>query len=157
MQGYAAEPEGGAFAQSRVYYGELEAWLSGTEAAGLRHADLEEQLQERGRELLRRLHQDHLDLLAAREERGDGVTGADGIARTRAEKGHGRPLATVFGQVTVTRIAYRAPGAPNVHLLDAALNLRRRSSPTGCGSWPPPSPPAARSTTRQPRSPARPG
>ena len=32
MQGYAAEPEGGAFAQSRAYYGELEAWLSGTEA-----------------------------------------------------------------------------------------------------------------------------
>ena len=123
MQEYAAEPEGGAFAQSRAYYGELEEWLAGAEAAGLRHADLEEQLQERGRELLRRLHQDHLDLLAAREERRDGVRGADGIARTRAEKGHGRPLATVFGQVRVSRIAYRAPGAPNVHPLDAALNL----------------------------------
>ena len=123
MQEYAAEPAGGAFAQSRAYYGELEAWLSGEEAGKLRHADLEEQLQERGRELLRRMHQDHLDLLAAREERRDGVTGADGIARTRAEKGHGRPLATVFGQVTVTRIAYRAPGAANAHLLDAALNL----------------------------------
>jgi hypothetical protein len=123
MQEYAAEPEGGAFAQSRAYYGELEEWLAGAEAAGLRHADLEEQLQERGRELLRRLHQDHLDLLAAREERRDGVRGPDGIARTRAEKGHGRPLATVFGQVRVSRIAYRAPGAPNVHPLDAALNL----------------------------------
>ena len=46
-------------------------------------------------------------------------------ARTgsRAERGHGRPLATVFGHVTVTRIAYRAPGACNVHPLDAALNL----------------------------------
>ena len=89
----------------------------------LRHAELEEQLQARGRELLRRLHQDHLDLLAAREQRRDDVAGADGIARTRAERGHGRPLATVFGQVTVTRIAYRAPGAGNVHPLDAALNL----------------------------------
>ena len=69
------------------------------------------------------MHQDHLDLLAAREERRSGVTGRDGIARTRAESGHGRPLATVFGQVRVTRIAYRAPGAPNVHPLDAALNL----------------------------------
>ena len=69
------------------------------------------------------MHQDHLDLLAAREERRGGVTGRDGIARTRAESGHGRPLATVFGQVRVTRIAYRAPGAPNVHPLDAALNL----------------------------------
>ena len=123
MKEYAAEPECGAFAQSRAYYGELEAWLSGEDAAGLRHADLEDQLQERGRELLRRLHQDHLDLLAAREQRRDGVTGADGIARTRAEKGHGRPLATVSGQVTVSRIACRAPGAGNVHPLDEALNL----------------------------------
>ena len=123
MQGYAAKSQGGAFAQSRAYYGELEEWLSGEEAGKLRHADLEDQLQERGRELLRRMHQDHLDLLAAREERRGGVTGRDGIARTRAESGHGRPLATVFGQVRVTRIAYRAPGAPNVHPLDAALNL----------------------------------
>ena len=69
------------------------------------------------------MSQDRLDLLAAREERRSGVTGRDGIARTRAESGHGRPLATVFGQVRVTRIAYRAPGAPNVHPLDAALNL----------------------------------
>jgi hypothetical protein len=30
---------------------------------------------------------------------------------------------TRFGQVTVSRIAYRAPGRPNVHPLDAALNL----------------------------------
>ena len=123
MQGYAAEPAGGAFAQSRAYYGELEAWLSGEEAGQLRHADLEEQLQDRGRELLRRMHQDHLDLLAAREQRRADVTGPDGTARTRAEKGHGRAMATVFGQVTVSRIAYRAPGAPNVHPLDEALNL----------------------------------
>jgi hypothetical protein len=47
----------------------------------------------------------------------------DGIARTRAESGHQRQLATVFGRVTVTRIAYRAPGAANVHLVDAELNL----------------------------------
>ena len=123
MQEYAPEAAGGAFAQSREYYAELEEWLSGEDAGKLRHAELEEQLQARGRELLRRLHQDHLDLLAAREQRRDDVAGADGIARTRAERGHGRPLATVFGQVTVTRIAYRAPGAGNVHPLDAALNL----------------------------------
>ena len=125
MPGYAADPAGGsqAFAQSRAYYAGLEEWLSGEEAGRLRHADLEEQLQARGRELLRRMHQDHLDLLAAREQRHRGVAGADGTARPRAEKGHSRPLASVFGQVTVTRIAYRAPGAPNVHPLDAALNL----------------------------------
>jgi hypothetical protein len=36
-----------------------EEWLSGPVAAGLTHAELEEQLGARGRELLRRLHQDH--------------------------------------------------------------------------------------------------
>jgi hypothetical protein len=61
------------------------------------------------RELLRRIYQDHLNLRAARERRPEKVTGADGVARTRAETGHTRPLATVFGQVTLTRIAYRAP------------------------------------------------
>ena len=64
-----------------------------------------------------------VDLRALREQRRDGVTGADGIVRTRVEKGHARPLATVFGQVTVTRMAYRAPGASNVHPADAELNL----------------------------------
>ena len=160
MQEYASlvpDPGEGPFAQSRAYYAEVEEWLAGDEAAGLRHADLEEQLLGRGRELLRRLHQDHLDLLAAREERRHDVTGPEGIARTRAEKGHGRQLATVFGQVTVTRIAYRAPGSPSVHPLDAALNLPGEGNHTGCGSSPRSSPPAARSMTPPPRSPAPPG
>lgn len=65
----------------------------------------------------------HMDLRALREQRRDGVTGADGIPRTRVERDHGRPLATVFGQVTVTRMAYRAPGVPNEHPADAELNL----------------------------------
>ena len=43
--------------------------------------------------------------------------------RTRAEKDHGRPLVTVFGQVTVSRIAYRAAVLPNVHVMDEELNL----------------------------------
>jgi hypothetical protein len=45
------------------------------------------------------------------------------VPRTRAETAHSRPLATVFGPVTVSRMAYRAPGAPNVHPADAQLNL----------------------------------
>jgi hypothetical protein len=73
--------------------------------------------------LLRRLHQDHLDLRAARERRREEVTGADGITRTRVEIGHRRDLVTVFGEVTVTRMAYRAPGAANLHPADADLNL----------------------------------
>jgi hypothetical protein len=112
-----------AFAQARACYEEAEAWLAGEDAAALTHAGLEEHLQARGRELLRRLFQGQLDLRAAREQRRGGVTGPDGIGRTRAEREHSRPLGTVFGQVTVTRMAYRAPGAANVHPADAELNL----------------------------------
>ncbi|HUZ54699.1 MAG TPA: ISKra4 family transposase, partial [Streptosporangiaceae bacterium] len=64
-----------------------------------------------------------LDLTASREERRHDVTGEDGVVRTRAEKGRTRPLVTKFGQVTVSRIACRSPGRPNVHPLDAALSL----------------------------------
>lgn len=122
MSEYAAEA-GKAFAQARACYEETVAWLAGQEAAALTHAKLEDHLQARGRELLRQLFQDHLDLRAAREERLGSVTDADGAPRTRAERGHSRPLATVFGPVTVTRMAYRAPGAPNLHPVDAQLNL----------------------------------
>jgi hypothetical protein len=121
MPGYAPEPGGGEFAQSRACFAELQEWLSGP--GGLTHAEVEEQLDVRGRELLRLLHQDHLDLRAAREERRARVTGADSITRTRVEAGHQRGLVTVFGEVTVTRMAYRAPGAANLHPADAELNL----------------------------------
>ena len=112
-----------AFAQARAWYEETEAWLAGEGAAVLTHAELEGHLQARGRELLRRLFQDHLDLRAAREQRRTDVAGPDGVPRTRTETGHARPLATVFGPVTVTRMAYRAAGVPNVHPADAQLNL----------------------------------
>jgi hypothetical protein len=112
-----------AFAASRELFGALTGWLDGVEAAGLTHAELEEELGSRGRELTRALFQDHLDLRAVREQRRDQVAGADGVTRTRTEAGHARPLATVFGEVTVSRIAYRAPGAPSLHPADAALNL----------------------------------
>jgi hypothetical protein len=122
MQGYVLAQDG-AFAESRKCFGELEDWMASAGAAGLQHGELEEQLEARGRELLRRLFQDRLDLTAAQEERRHDVTGQDGVARTRAEKGRERPLVTKFGQVTVSRIAYRSPGRSNVHPADAALNL----------------------------------
>ena len=122
MQGYASACRDEAFAGAREQFAETEEWLAG-EAAGLQHAELEEQLDVRGRELMRRLFQGHLDLLAAREVRRDDVAGEDGVVRPRAERGRERPLMTKFGQVSVARIAYRSPGRPNVHPLDAVLNL----------------------------------
>lgn len=120
MPGYAQEM---AFARSREAFAQAEEWLAGPGAAGLDHAALEKELQVRGREIQRRLLQDYLDARAAAEPRRAQVTGRDGICRRRAERGHTRPLASTCGPVTVTRIAYRAPGAANAHLADAELNL----------------------------------
>jgi hypothetical protein len=86
-------------------------------AAGrLTACEVEELLAGRGREVLRQMVQDHLDLRAVREqeaarERGRAVMGAGGITRSRVETGHRRLLATLFGTVRVTRCAWRRPGA----------------------------------------------
>ena len=112
-----------AFACSREQFESLIGFLDGTDAAGLSHAELEERLDRDGRELLRRLLDDHLALRAAREQRLEQVAGDEGVVRSRVESGHERALETVFGTVTVERLAYRAPGVGNLHPADAALNL----------------------------------
>ena len=87
---------------------------------------LEEYVTEAGRELQRQLMQDQLDARAAREPRLGQVAGADGVVRRRVEAGHRRLVATTVGAVEANRIAYRAPGAPNLHPSDARLALPER-------------------------------
>ena len=74
MTEYAPQQAGDPFARSRAYFGQMAGWLAGDEAAGLTHAELEEQSGGRGRELTRRLFQEHLGLRAAVK-----VTGRRGI------------------------------------------------------------------------------
>jgi hypothetical protein len=69
------------------------------------------------------MFQDYLDAQAAAEPGLGQVAGPDGVVRRRAERGHSRLLASVFGTVVVSRIAYRAAGAANVHPLDERLGL----------------------------------
>ena len=111
------------FAESREQFESLIGFLDGTDAVGLSHGELEQRLAVDGRELLRRLLDDHLALRAVRERRLEEVRGDEGVARTRVEAGHVRALETVFGTVTVERLAYRAASVGNLHPADAALNL----------------------------------
>ena len=99
--------------------------MGSEEARTLSHEELETRLGTDGRELLRQLFQDHLDLRAAREQRAGAVRNAKGACHNAVEPGHRRCLETVFGEVAVTRLAYRAKGADNLHPADAALNLPR--------------------------------
>jgi hypothetical protein len=123
MTGYVPEAAAGMFDRSVELSESLMGVLRDPATDQVSHGDLEEQVRGRGRELLRQLYQDQLDLRAAREERRQEVAAADGVERTRVEKGRQRQLITVFGPVTVTRMAYRAPGAASLHPADAVLNL----------------------------------
>ena len=128
MAAYCAVPPDEPFAGSQAMFTALTAELAGPGAAGLTADELQELLDERGREVLRQLLQDHFDLRAAREDQQARrprvpATGTDGIARTRLESGHSRLLATVFGTVRVTRCAWRKPGTANWCPADAALSL----------------------------------
>ena len=64
-----SEPAADGFASSREQFESLVSFMDGTDAAGMDHAGLEERIDRDGRELLRRLLDDHLALRAVREQR----------------------------------------------------------------------------------------
>ena len=118
----AAEAPVDPFAGSRACFEQLVGWLDGSEAGCLTYAELEDQLEVRGRELLRQMLQGQLELRALREQRAE-VSDAEGVRHGAVETGHVRPLATVFGAVDVARLAYRHRGHANLYPADAVLNL----------------------------------
>ena len=72
-----------------------------------------------------------VDAQASAEWKLAGVADAAGVPRTRAERGHARTMVSQFGPVVIRRMAYRAPGQPNLYPRDAVLNLPPRRY-----SWP---------------------
>lgn len=116
------------FARSVSAFESLLHTLQGKPSQSWTHAELEEHLEEAGRQLLRQLLQDHLDLRARREEEEAGqkapsrMIGSDGRMRPWRETGHARWLACMFGLVRVERMAYRGPLMTNVHPADATLS-----------------------------------
>lgn len=130
MEQYDALSEPDPYVASRDAFECLVSTLAGDPARSMAHDELELLLERQGRELLRQLIQDHLDMRARNEEdavrTGGGqpvVRGPEGQERTWREKGHRRWLTCVFGPVRVTRIAYRGRGVSNVHPADADLSL----------------------------------
>ncbi|MEK7861889.1 MAG: ISKra4 family transposase [Chloroflexota bacterium] len=110
------------FSSARSHLAELVERLRSSEAQSMTHAELEELVTREGREIERRLLQGHLELRAAREQVQESIPGADGVARTH-HRIRSRPLATVFGVVTVLRTAYSTRGREGLCPLDSELNL----------------------------------
>ncbi len=84
-------------------------------------SDLEQELEKRGRELMRILLQEHLDKLGPSRCEAP-VCGADGIDRPKVRP-QGRKIETVFGTVSERRAGYGNKGVASLHPLDARLNL----------------------------------
>lgn len=114
---------GDRFERSRERFALIVGWVGGEEARELEHSALESRIESDGRELLRLLFQDHLDLRAERERRVERVEDEQGVERRAVERGHDRPLQTVFGEVSVKRLAYRCRGERNLYPADGVLNL----------------------------------
>ena len=113
------------FESSKAQFESLVDQLQGPAMANATHSALEALVENEGRELLRRLVQDHLALRAEREPKRPLVVGSEGKERREVVDGAQRPLKTIFGEVDVARLAYRAPrkGVGNLMPLDLELNL----------------------------------
>ena len=107
--------------QGREYYDGIVNFLGYTENHSMKLSDLEQELEKRGRELMRILLQEHLDKLSpSRCE--TSVYGSDGIERPSVRP-QGRKIETVFGTVSTSRAGYGNEGVASLHPLDAQLNI----------------------------------
>jgi hypothetical protein len=101
---------------------ELVACLESAEARKMNHSELERELAQRGREIMRLMLQGYLET-RARDEACGPVRDAQNVEHT-GKRQHTRKLETEFGTVSVERVGYGGPtGVESLHPLDAALNL----------------------------------
>lgn len=119
---YSFAPAAAKFESSRQQFEQIAAFLGSSEAMQLSHSALEEHLTREGRELQRRMLQEHLDLRAAAERRLPQVNGSDGACRTEA-RSLSVKLGSVFGRVSVVRLLYQGAGVTGLAPADGALNL----------------------------------
>jgi hypothetical protein len=108
--------------QSREKFEQIVARLCSRQVCEMTHSEIERELEQMGRELMRKLLAEHL------QSRGPGqtnqpVTGADAVDRPCVRL-HKRELETIFGTVPVERAGYYSKEqGPSLHPLDAELNL----------------------------------
>jgi len=111
-----------ALAGPAEQFSQMITWAA-REAAGADHGEREKVIGEAGRELQRQLLEATLTIDGAREERVSHLMSAAGIRHGSVEKGHDRGLASVFGPVRATRLAYRNRREANLYPADARWML----------------------------------
>lgn len=116
-------PEAHPFARSSAKLLSMQEHLTERDTLGEEHGAVERWLMVEGRELMRLMFQEHLDLRGDAEQPVK-VVAADGVARD-AVRASERGLESVFGDVDVPRLLYQAPGRVGLAPMDALLNLPR--------------------------------
>ena len=111
------------FARARAHVAKVESMLTSDEMIRKTHSELEALLDGQGKEWARLMLEENLRLRAQLERQTE-VVGADAVER-RSVRDSERHLETLLGRVAVPRLAYQAPGASDLHPMDAALNLPR--------------------------------
>ena len=95
--------------------------LSSVETITMRHSAIENIIINDGREVLRRLFEEHIDLRDLGDV-GDYIVGSDGIIRTH-KRARERILITMFGEIKIKRLGYSSRGHTSIFPKDAILNL----------------------------------
>ena len=126
MEGYTEETGKALFIKTRERLENLIDKLRDEKALAMDHSEIEGLIEKEGRDVLRQAFQDHLDLRHLREERFEGLIGADGILRSHVRE-RSRTLRTNVGTVQVRRFSYSRLEEMSLRPLDAELNL-----PTEC-------------------------
>lgn len=126
MEAQRIADDNSPFTASRARFDRFVERLRSLEVGAMTHSEVEAIIRDDGRDLLRQLFQDHVDLRAEREQAAPRlrVVGDDGIERPH-HRDTVRRLLTLVGEILVQRIAYSQRGATSRHPMDAALNLPR--------------------------------
>ena len=121
---YSLEPEvvTDPFITSRRIFDKLVGEASSARALGTGHVEVEDAIRGTGRDLLRQLFQDHLDLRSAQERRVK-VVDQEGEPLSEPRVARRRLHSLLGGSVVVTRLLYQASGREGRAPADAGLRL----------------------------------
>jgi hypothetical protein len=126
---YSQSPRPASFSDAREQFDAMTRQLESSGAFEMKHEELEAYVIEQGRELQRRLLQEHLELRAGAERVARVVE--SGGTELRQRRQSGRQLRSLVGEVVVHRLLYQAAGMDGLSPQDAALNLPEDSYSLG--------------------------
>lgn len=118
---YSEKTKSASFSVAREQFDSMTRHLESPEAFGMKHDELEAYVIDQGRELERRLLQEHLDLRAGAERPVRVVESGGRELRERRQSE--RQLRSLVGEVVVHRLLYQAAGMNGLSPHDASLNL----------------------------------